>query len=133
MTFGETPNPRKNVPRAVKQTFWRIAVFYILGILVLGMAVPYNSEKLIGATKQATSGGKSLDSQLYVAITDSTVELPLPSSSLSAWPVLACSPTSSTDVSWSLPSARQAQVRSNIQTTQSLELTILLSRHLLLV
>ncbi|KAL2673759.1 hypothetical protein Neosp_012203 [[Neocosmospora] mangrovei] len=59
MTFGETPNPRKNVPRAVKQTFWRIAVFYILGILVLGMAVPYNSEKLIGATKQATSGAAS--------------------------------------------------------------------------
>ncbi|KAM6509728.1 hypothetical protein FALCPG4_017376 [Fusarium falciforme] len=59
MTFGETPNPRKNVPRAVKQTFWRISVFYILGILVLGMAVPYNSEKLIGATKQATSGAAS--------------------------------------------------------------------------
>ncbi|KAM0429991.1 hypothetical protein ACHAPT_005997 [Fusarium lateritium] len=59
MTFGETPNPRKNVPRAVKQTFWRIACFYILGILVLGMAVPYNSEKLIGATKQATSGAAS--------------------------------------------------------------------------
>lgn len=58
MTFGETPNPRKNVPRAVKQTFWRIACFYILGVLVLGMAVPYNNEQLIGATKQATSGGK---------------------------------------------------------------------------
>lgn len=58
MTFGETPNPRKNIPRAIKQTFWRIGVFYILGVLVLGMAVPYNSEKLIGATKQATSGGR---------------------------------------------------------------------------
>lgn len=59
MTFGETPNPRKNVPRAIKQTFWRIACFYILGVLVLGMAVPYNNERLIGATKQATSGGLS--------------------------------------------------------------------------
>ncbi|KAH6967479.1 amino acid permease/ SLC12A domain-containing protein [Fusarium venenatum] len=56
MTFGETPNPRKNVPRAVKQTFWRIACFYIIGVLVLGMAVPYDNEQLIGATKQATSG-----------------------------------------------------------------------------
>lgn len=71
MTFGETPNPRKNVPRAVKQTFWRIAVFYILGILVLGMAVPYNSEKLIGATKQATSGGKSPDNQKVVVVSNS--------------------------------------------------------------
>ncbi|KAH7150748.1 amino acid permease/ SLC12A domain-containing protein [Fusarium sp. MPI-SDFR-AT-0072] len=59
MTFGETPNPRKNVPRAIKQTFWRIACFYILGVLVLGMAVPYNNERLIGATKQATSGAAS--------------------------------------------------------------------------
>jgi amino acid transporter len=60
MTFGETPNPRKNFPRAVKQTFWRIAVFYICSVVVLGMAVPYNSDKLIGATKQATSGGMYL-------------------------------------------------------------------------
>lgn len=59
MTFGETPNLRKNVPRAIKQTFWQIACFYILGVLVLGMAVPYNNKRLIGATKQATSGGLS--------------------------------------------------------------------------
>ncbi|KAF5659399.1 hypothetical protein FCIRC_12541 [Fusarium circinatum] len=59
MTFGETPNPRKNVPRAVKQTFRRIACFYILGVLVLGMAVPYDNEQLIGATKQKTSGAAS--------------------------------------------------------------------------
>ncbi|PNP60718.1 hypothetical protein FNYG_14544 [Fusarium nygamai] len=59
MTFGETPNPRKNIPRAVKQTFWRIACFYILGVLVLGMAVPYDNPQLIGATKQRTSGAAS--------------------------------------------------------------------------
>ncbi|KLO89427.1 Uncharacterized protein LW93_1486 [Fusarium fujikuroi] len=59
MTFGETPNPRKNVPRAAKQTFWRIACFYILGVLVLGMAVSYDNEQLIGATKQKTSGAAS--------------------------------------------------------------------------
>ncbi|EEU35075.1 uncharacterized protein NECHADRAFT_44875 [Fusarium vanettenii 77-13-4] len=59
MTFGETPNPRKNVPIAVRQTFWRIACFYILGVLVLGMAIPYDNDMLIGATKQATSGAAS--------------------------------------------------------------------------
>ncbi|KAK7219133.1 hypothetical protein V2G26_007136 [Clonostachys chloroleuca] len=59
MTFGETPNPRKNVPRAIKQTFWRIACFYVFGVLVLGMAIPYDNDKLIGATKQATSGAAS--------------------------------------------------------------------------
>ncbi|KAL2208296.1 dicarboxylic amino acid permease [Sarocladium strictum] len=59
MTFGETPNPRKNVPIAVRQTFWRIASFYIIGVLFLGMAVPYNSEELLGATKQKTSAAAS--------------------------------------------------------------------------
>ncbi|KAJ4187018.1 hypothetical protein NW759_016910 [Fusarium solani] len=59
MTFGETPNPRKNIPRAVKQTFWRIAVFYILGVVVLGMAIPSDSELLIGATQKSTSADAS--------------------------------------------------------------------------
>ncbi|KAJ4303916.1 hypothetical protein N0V88_001516 [Collariella sp. IMI 366227] len=56
VAFGETPNPRKNVPRAVNQTLLRIVFFYVAGVLVLGMAVPYNSPELIAATKQRTSG-----------------------------------------------------------------------------
>jgi len=56
VAFGETPNPRKNVPRAVNQTLLRIVFFYVAGVLVLGMAVPYNSDKLIAATKKGTSG-----------------------------------------------------------------------------
>src|SRR5687768_12908846 len=57
--FGETPNPRKNIPRAIKQTLWRICVFYILGVLVLGMAVPHDNERLVGATKAKTSAAAS--------------------------------------------------------------------------
>lgn len=64
MTFGETPNPRKNIPRAVKQTFWRIACFYILGVLVLGMTVPFNNERLVGAIKTSTSAGRSQNHSL---------------------------------------------------------------------
>ena len=60
MTFGETPNPQKNIPRAVRQTFWRIACFYILGVLVLGMSVPYTNKRLVGATKSSTSAGKCI-------------------------------------------------------------------------
>lgn len=59
MTFGETPNPRKNIPRAIKQTFFRITVFYLVSILILGMAVPYNSSELLGATSASTSAGQS--------------------------------------------------------------------------
>ncbi|KAK1756399.1 dicarboxylic amino acid permease [Echria macrotheca] len=56
VAFGETPNPRKNVPRAVNQTLLRIVFFYIAGVLVLGMAVAYNDPELIKATKSKVSG-----------------------------------------------------------------------------
>lgn len=58
MTFGETPNPQKNIPRAIKQTFWRIFCFYVLSAVVLGMAIPYDNDRLIGATKKSTSAGE---------------------------------------------------------------------------
>lgn len=57
--FGETPNPRRNIPKAIKQTLWRICVFYIVGVLVLGMAVPHDNERLVGATKAKTSAAAS--------------------------------------------------------------------------
>jgi len=57
VAFGEAPDPRKNVPKAVNQTFMRIGFFYVLGALALGMAVPYNSRELIGATKSKISAG----------------------------------------------------------------------------
>jgi lysine-specific permease len=43
---GETKNPRKNVPRAIRQVFWRILLFYVLTILIIGMTIPYNDESL---------------------------------------------------------------------------------------
>ncbi|RFU30139.1 hypothetical protein B7463_g6216, partial [Scytalidium lignicola] len=59
IAFAETPNPRRNIPKAVKQTLWRICVFYILGVFLLGMAVPYNNDMLVGATKSKTSAAAS--------------------------------------------------------------------------
>ncbi|GJJ77769.1 yeast amino acid transporter [Entomortierella parvispora] len=43
---GETKNPRKNVPRAIRQVFWRILGFYVLTILIIGMTIPYNDPEL---------------------------------------------------------------------------------------
>lgn len=57
VAFGETPNPRKNVPRAVRQTLMRICFFYVAGVISLGMAVPYNNARLISAS--GTSGAAS--------------------------------------------------------------------------
>lgn len=59
VAFGEAPNPRKTVRKATRQTLWRISFFYIIGVLVLGMALPYNNELLIGATKLKTSANAS--------------------------------------------------------------------------
>lgn len=59
ITFGEAKNPRKTIPRALKQTIWRVIVFYFGGVLAISMAVPYTNELLLGATKAKTSAGKS--------------------------------------------------------------------------
>lgn len=40
---GESKNPRKNVPRAMKQVFWRILLFFILSIFVISLLIPYTS------------------------------------------------------------------------------------------
>lgn len=34
VTVGEAQNPRRVIPRAIKLTFWRIVVFYVLSVLL---------------------------------------------------------------------------------------------------
>ncbi|MBF7024456.1 amino acid permease [Staphylococcus kloosii] len=48
ITAGESENPERAVPKAIKQVFWRILLFYILAIFVIGMLIPYNSPALMG-------------------------------------------------------------------------------------
>ena len=47
ITAGESANPHKTVPSAVKQVFYRIVLFYILGLLVIGLVIPYNDPNLL--------------------------------------------------------------------------------------
>ncbi|KUL87522.1 hypothetical protein ZTR_04619 [Talaromyces verruculosus] len=42
VTAGETKDPAKNLPRVVRNVFWRILLFYILAVLIIGLNVPYN-------------------------------------------------------------------------------------------
>ncbi|MEV5029103.1 amino acid permease [Paenibacillus sp. LPE1-1-1.1] len=46
VTAGESENPRENIPRAIRSIFWRILLFYILAILLIGMLIPYSNEQL---------------------------------------------------------------------------------------
>ncbi|KAJ5657774.1 Dicarboxylic amino acid permease [Penicillium longicatenatum] len=58
VTVGEAQNPRRTIPRAIKLTFWRILVFYVLSVLLVGTLVPYNDKKLafaIGASSSAAA------------------------------------------------------------------------------
>ncbi|MDN7672459.1 amino acid permease [Burkholderia oklahomensis] len=44
---GESENPRTTIPRAVRQVFWRILLFYVLAIFVIGVLVPYTDPNLL--------------------------------------------------------------------------------------
>jgi len=44
---GESENPRESVPRATRQVFWRIFLFYILAIFVISLLIPYTDPHLL--------------------------------------------------------------------------------------
>lgn len=50
VTAGESENPAESVPKAIKQVFWRILLFYILSIFVIAAIIPYTSKYLLGSS-----------------------------------------------------------------------------------
>ncbi|KAI6164530.1 general APC amino acid permease [Pisolithus thermaeus] len=44
---SETENPRRNIAKAVRRVFYRICIFYLLGIFITGLIVPYNDPELL--------------------------------------------------------------------------------------
>ncbi|KAG9236329.1 general amino-acid permease-like protein GAP1 [Amylocarpus encephaloides] len=57
LAAAETANPRKSLPTAIKQVFWRISLFYILSLTVVGLLVPYDDPRLLtrGSANAAAS------------------------------------------------------------------------------
>ncbi|MGG2065358.1 amino acid permease [Bacillus sp. S14(2024)] len=43
---GETKDPQRSIPKAIRSIFWRILLFYILAILVIGLLIPYTDKNL---------------------------------------------------------------------------------------
>ncbi len=43
---GESEDPAKNVPKAIKSVFWRILLFYVFAIFVIGLLIPYTNANL---------------------------------------------------------------------------------------
>ncbi|MCP1491901.1 lysine-specific permease [Peribacillus frigoritolerans] len=52
---GETENPSKNVPKAIRSIFWRILIFYVLTIFVIGLIIPYTDPNLLKSGVQNVS------------------------------------------------------------------------------
>jgi yeast amino acid transporter len=69
LASAETANPRKSIPSAIKQVFWRIALFYIVALTMVGLLVPYNDPKLLDGTSSADAHA----SPFVIAITDAGI------------------------------------------------------------
>ena len=57
LAAGESENPEKDVPKAINTVFWRILIFYIGAITVIGFLIPFNDPNLLkgGASNVAFS------------------------------------------------------------------------------
>ncbi|KAJ5825972.1 glyceraldehyde-3-phosphate dehydrogenase 1 [Penicillium riverlandense] len=53
LAAAETANPRKTLPTAVKQVFWRITLFYVVSLTLVGLLVPYTNKKLVSGSSSA--------------------------------------------------------------------------------
>lgn len=47
LAAGESENPEENVPKAIKVVFWRILLFYIGAIIVIGFLIPFTDQNLL--------------------------------------------------------------------------------------
>ncbi|ETA73698.1 lysine-specific permease [Ligilactobacillus equi DPC 6820] len=55
ITAGESAHPEKSIPKAIKQVFWRIIIFYVLAIFVIACLIPYDSPNLLGSSASDVS------------------------------------------------------------------------------
>ncbi|MGV2927707.1 amino acid permease [Macrococcus capreoli] len=47
VTAGESENPEESMPKAIKQVFWRILLFYIGSIFIIACIIPYTDPRLL--------------------------------------------------------------------------------------
>lgn len=64
LSAAEQPNPRRAIPTACKLVFWRILILFLGSLIMIGLLVPMDSIKLMGA-----SGSESNTSPFVLAAT----------------------------------------------------------------
>ena len=62
LAAAETSNPTKEIPRASKQVIWRIFIFYVVNLFLVGLIVPADSPLYSG------EGAESRHSPFVIAI-----------------------------------------------------------------
>jgi amino acid permease len=55
LAAAESENPVKSLPGAIKQVFWRITLFYVLGLFFVGLLVSSDDPHLLGASSNDVS------------------------------------------------------------------------------
>ncbi|CDK24669.1 unnamed protein product [Kuraishia capsulata CBS 1993] len=68
LAAAETANPKKSLPKATKQVFWRITLFYIVSLTLVGLLVPWDDPKLISKNSVDASA-----SPFVIAITNAGI------------------------------------------------------------
>ncbi|KAF7592247.1 hypothetical protein BBP40_000448 [Aspergillus hancockii] len=53
---GETENPRRNIPKAVRRVFWRITIFYVGSVFLMSLCVSARDGRLLNAIKSGAKG-----------------------------------------------------------------------------
>jgi len=86
LAAAEAEDPRKTLPTATKQVFWRITFFYVVSLFIVGLIVPSNSDVLLGSSGANTkaspfvyaiqlAGIKGLPSVMNAVITISVLSV----------------------------------------------------------
>ncbi|KAI0010296.1 amino acid permease/ SLC12A domain-containing protein [Xylariaceae sp. FL0662B] len=70
LAAAESANPRRAIPMASKQVFFRIAFFYIINLFILGLILPSDDSRLENA-----SGANSSFSPFVLAIEDAGIQV----------------------------------------------------------
>ncbi|WEW60899.1 lysine permease [Emydomyces testavorans] len=55
VAVGETQNPRKSVPAAIKKTFYRILFLFVLTVFFIGILIPYTNKDLLSSASDASA------------------------------------------------------------------------------
>ena len=68
LAAAEAKNPLRSLPGAIKQVFWRITLFYILGLFLVGLLIPHDDDNLLGANPYADVNDSFMNVIILVSV-----------------------------------------------------------------